>query len=164
MLRSTVRVLLRGLLLTAGVGDEATVAALTRADVLESYRANYGGDRLILAMVGDFDARAMEGKLKSAFGDWGRAGKPAPVIPPPARRSGRRVLLVDKPDAAQSYFWIGNLGVSRTDPDRVPLDVVTTAVGGSSRPAQHCAPHQVVLTYWRAAHFRLTMPGRCHVT
>lgn len=142
-------------------GDEATVASLTRADVLESYRANYGGDRLILAMVGDFDARAMEGKLKSAFGDWGRAAKPAPVIPPPARRSGRRVLLVDKPDAAQSYFWIGNLGVSRTDPDRVPLDVVNTAFGGRFTSMLNTALRiKSGLTYGaRSRMSRLSLPG-----
>ena len=29
------------------------------------------------------------------------------------RQAGGRVLLVDKPDATQTYFWIGNTGVSR---------------------------------------------------
>src|SRR5258706_14852100 len=35
-------------------GDEATVAALTRADVLDSYRSNYGGGRRLLRMGGGF--------------------------------------------------------------------------------------------------------------
>ena len=26
------------------------------------------------------------------------------------------VLLVDKPGATQTYFWLGNVGASRTDP------------------------------------------------
>ncbi|HET7496808.1 MAG TPA: pitrilysin family protein, partial [Candidatus Eisenbacteria bacterium] len=111
-------------------GDEATVATITRDDVLACYRQNYGGDRLILAMVGDFDARAMEAKLRSALGDWHAAASPAPAVPPTSRRTGRRILLVNRPDATQSYFWIGNLGVSRTDPDRVAIDVVNTAFGG----------------------------------
>jgi len=142
-------------------GDEATVAALTRADVLDSYRSNYGGDRLILAMVGDFDARAMEAKLRGAFGDWGRAAKPVAEIPPASRRSGRRVLLVDKPDAVQSYFWMGNLGVSRTDPDRVPLDVVNTAFGGRFTSMLNTALRiKTGLTYGaRSRLSRLTKPG-----
>lgn len=111
-------------------GDESTVAKLKRADVLASYRDNYGGDRLILAMVGDFDASSMEKKLRSAFGGWGSAAAPAPQLEATARRTGRRVLLIDKPDATQTYFWIGNLGVARTDPDRVSIDVVNTAFGG----------------------------------
>ena len=111
-------------------GDETTVAKLTREDVLACYRENYGGDRLILTVVGDFDARAMEDKLRRAFGDWKRAPAQPPPIPPTSRRTGRHVLLIDKPDATQSYFWIGNLGIARTDPDRVTVDVVNTAFGG----------------------------------
>jgi predicted Zn-dependent peptidase len=111
-------------------GDEQTVAGITREDVLASYRANYGGDRLVLAMVGDFDAKAMESRLRSALGDWGKAGTAPPRIEPASKRTGRRVFLIDKPDATQSYFWMGNLGVKLTDPDRVSIDVVNTAFGG----------------------------------
>jgi zinc protease len=111
-------------------GDEATNKGLTRADVLRYYEENYGGDRLIISVVGDFSSATMESKIRAKLGDWAKATKPAPTAPPPERFAGRRVLLVDKPDATQSYFWIGNLGVPRSDPDRVPLSVVTTAYGG----------------------------------
>lgn len=111
-------------------GDESTVAKLTRDDVLACYRRNYGGDRLILAVVGDFDARSMEAKLRSAVGDWPAAAAPVAEIPPTTRRTGTHVLLVNRPDATQSYFWMGNQGVARTDPDRVAIDVVNTAFGG----------------------------------
>ena len=111
-------------------GDEATLQGLSRQDVLDFYHANYGGDRLILSVVGDFSAPTMEAKLRARFADWGKAPSAVPAVPAPARASGRRVLLVDKPDATQTYFWIGNLGVARTDPDRVPLDVANTAYGG----------------------------------
>lgn len=111
-------------------GDEATVAAITRDDVLACYRSQYGADRLILAIVGDFDSRAMESKLRTALGGWAKAPGPAPAPPEPERRAGRRVLLVNKPGATQAYFWIGNLGVSRTDSGRVALDIANTAFGG----------------------------------
>ena len=111
-------------------GDEHTVAGITRDDVVAYYRANYGADRLIVVLVGDFDSRAMEAKLRAAFGDWGRAPGSPPAAPAPTRRAGRRVLLVDKPDATQTYFWLGNLGVARNDPDRVALDVANTEFGG----------------------------------
>lgn len=142
-------------------GDEATVAKLTRDDVLACYRRNYGGDRLILAMVGDFDARAMEAKLRSALGDWGPAPAPPPAAAPTARRTGTHVLLVNRPDATQSYFWIGNLGVARTDPDRVPLDVVNTAFGGRFTSMLNTALRiQSGLTYGARARMpRPTQPG-----
>jgi zinc protease len=142
-------------------GDEATVARLTREDILASYRANYGGDRLILAVVGDFNSRALEAKLRSAFGDWKPAASPVPPIPPTVRHTGRSTLLVDKPDATQAYFWIGNLGVARTDPDRVPLDVVNTAFGGRFTSMINTALRiKSGLTYGaRSRMARLTMPG-----
>jgi predicted Zn-dependent peptidase len=40
------------------------------------------------------------------------------------------VLLVDKPDATQTYFWMGNRGIARRDPDRDIVDVANTAFGG----------------------------------
>ncbi|HEU4723962.1 MAG TPA: pitrilysin family protein [Candidatus Eisenbacteria bacterium] len=112
-------------------GDEATVAALTREDVLRCYRDQFGGDRLIFVVVGDFAASAMEAKIRAAFGDWRKAAAAHPVIPAPERVGGRRVLIVDKADATQTYFWIGNRGVSATDPDRDVLDVANTAFGGT---------------------------------
>jgi zinc protease len=111
-------------------GDEKTLARLSREDVLSYYRANYGGDRLILSVVGDFSVAAMEPRIRAKFSDWAKAPAAPPTPPAPVRARGRRVLLVDKPDATQTYFWIGNLGVARLDPDRVPLDVANTAYGG----------------------------------
>jgi predicted Zn-dependent peptidase len=40
------------------------------------------------------------------------------------------VLLVDKPGATQTYFWLGNVGASRTDPERTAQSVVNTVFGG----------------------------------
>jgi predicted Zn-dependent peptidase len=44
---------------------------------------------------------------------------------------GRRVLLIDAPGSAQTYFWIGNVGVARSYAARAALDVTNTAFGGS---------------------------------
>lgn len=112
-------------------GDESTVASLTRDDVVRCYREQFGADRLILSVVGDFAVPAMEAKIRAALGGWGKAAGSIPAIPEPGRVKGRRVLLVDKPDATQTYFWIGNRGVPVLDPDRVAIDVANTAFGGT---------------------------------
>jgi predicted Zn-dependent peptidase len=44
--------------------------------------------------------------------------------------SGPRLLLIDKPDATQTYFRIGRTGIARTTPDRVALWLVNTLFGG----------------------------------
>jgi predicted Zn-dependent peptidase len=40
------------------------------------------------------------------------------------------VLLVDAPSSVQTYFSVGNVGVSRKFPERAALDVVNTLFGG----------------------------------
>jgi predicted Zn-dependent peptidase len=112
------------------IGSEASLATLTREDVLAYAKSQLGGDRLILSMVGDFDTKQLASQLQAALGGWARAEAPAPVAPPTSGFKGRRVLLVDKPDATQTYFWIGNTGIARTDPDRVAVTLANTLLGG----------------------------------
>lgn len=112
------------------IGSEASIATLTREDVLGYAKAQLGGDRLILSVVGDFDTKQLASRLEAALGGWAKASAPAPVAPPTAPVKGRRVLLVDKPDATQTYFWIGNTGIARNDPDRVDVTLANTLLGG----------------------------------
>jgi zinc protease len=112
------------------IGSETSLATLTREDVLAYAKSQLGGDRLILSMVGDFDTKKLASQLQAALGGWARAEAPAPVAPPTSASKGRRVLLVDKPDATQTYFWIGNTGIARNDPDRVAVTLANTLLGG----------------------------------
>jgi predicted Zn-dependent peptidase len=111
-------------------GSEASLAEISLDELKHFYATQLGGDRLVIAVVGDFDAARMQKGLEVAFGTWRKAGAPPPVVPAPPRVSGRRVLLVDKPDATQTYFWFGNVGASRTDPARTAQSVVNTVFGG----------------------------------
>lgn len=111
-------------------GSEATLAKITPNDARAYYRDYFGADRLVITVAGDFDAAAMLADLTAAFGDWPAATATLPVVAAPEAVTGRRVLLVDKPGAAQSYFWIGNVGVSRNFASRAELDIANTLFGG----------------------------------
>ncbi|HSP79781.1 MAG TPA: pitrilysin family protein [Myxococcaceae bacterium] len=111
-------------------GSEASLATLGREDVLGYAKAHLGGDRLILAVVGDFDTKKLARKLEAALGGMARAAVPAPEAAPTERTKGRRVLLVDTPDATQTYFWAGNTGIARTDEGRVEVALANTVLGG----------------------------------
>ena len=50
---------------------------------------------------------------------------------PAPRAIGRRVLLVDAPGAAQTYFWLANVGVPRRFAERAALNMANMAFGGS---------------------------------
>jgi predicted Zn-dependent peptidase len=111
-------------------GSEASLAAIKQADVTRFYQEHVGADRLIVAVAGDFKTLQMKQMLQRAFSGWRKAGAPLPALTKPAPMNTRRVLLVDAPDAVQSYFWAANLGVAKNDPRRAALDVVNTVFGG----------------------------------
>ena len=111
-------------------GSETTLAEITRADLVDYYEQQVGGDRLIVSVAGDFDVEVMRSQLEAAFGGWRAAAGALPEIEPLAPEAGRRVLLIDKPGATQTYFWIANVGVSRDFEARPSLDIANTVFGG----------------------------------
>lgn len=111
-------------------GDERTLAGLKIDDIQAFYRDHLGADRTTIAIAGDFDPAAMRAKVEKAFGRWSKAAAALPEVPAKLRENGRRVLLVDKPGATQTYFWAGNVGVSEHDPARAAQDLVQTVFGG----------------------------------
>jgi predicted Zn-dependent peptidase len=111
-------------------GSEATLAAIDYEDMVSFYNTHLGGDRLIISVVGDFNAVAMKDRLVKRFGDWPAAAEPPPEVPALSRAGGRRVLLVDVPETTQTYFWIGNVAVPMSYPRRAELDLANTVFGG----------------------------------
>jgi zinc protease len=111
-------------------GSESSLAEIGHDDLLQFYGDHFGGDRLILAVAGDFDLSAMKAALTSAFAGWQPAGAPLPEVAAAARIQGRKVLLVDKPGATQTYFWIGNVGVAVNYENRAELNLANTVFGG----------------------------------
>lgn len=111
-------------------GDERSLAALSLDDLTAYYRKQVGADRTTIALAGDFDPATMRTRVERAFGGWRKAAGTLPAVAPKLRESGRRVLLVDKPGATQTYFWAGNVGVSEQDPARPAQDLVQTVFGG----------------------------------
>ena len=112
-------------------GDENSLASITYQDINECHSSNYAPSNAILVVVGDFKTADMEKLVSNTFNDWKSSAKPRPAnLPQPTSVKGKKLLLVDKPDATQTYFVVGNMGVARNCPDRVAIQVVNTLFGG----------------------------------
>ena len=124
------------------------------------------GDRLVIAVVGDFDPQDVTTRLAAAFGTLPEADAAAPVVQAAPRVEGRRVLLVDKPGATQTYFWLGNVGASRTDSERTAQSVVNTVFGGRFTSMLNTELRiKSGLTYGvRSSFDRLSQPGAFSIT
>jgi zinc protease len=147
-------------------GSEESLAAVTLDDLKRHYEAQVRGDRLIIAVVGDFDSADVRRRLEAAFGSLGRSAAAAPAATKAPAVEGRRVLLVDKPGAAQTYFWLGNVGASRTDPERTAQAVVNTVFGGRFTSMLNTELRiKSGLTYGARSGFdRLAQPGAFNIT
>ena len=111
-------------------GDETSLAAITLDDLKAFHRQQMGGDRLIIAIAGDFDVASTTRHVREVFSGWQPASGTLPQVAAKPRESGRRVLLVDKPGATQSYFRLGNVGTRYGDPAEAAQDLVQTIFGG----------------------------------
>jgi zinc protease len=109
--------------------DEASIDRIRRDDIAAYHKKMFVGRNLIVIVAGDFEPAAAKGRIAQAFGS-APAGEAYPWVDdkPPAATS--RVLLVDKPDATQTYFIIAQPGVRRTTADRTVLGLVNTLFGG----------------------------------
>ena len=112
-------------------GSEQSLALITLADVTGFYAAQAGADRATLVIAGDFEPTQIRTEVTAVFGGWPRARNPVPPLAATARVTGRRVLLVDAPGSAQTYFWLANVGVPRRFPQRAALNIANLAFGGS---------------------------------
>ena len=111
-------------------GDENVLAKLTLDDIKAYHARMYVAKNLILIGAGDLDPATFGAKL-AGLATGLAAGTAFPVRPLPAPKfQGARLLLVDKPDATQTYFRIAMPGIERSNPDRVPLMLVNTLFGG----------------------------------
>jgi zinc protease len=112
-------------------GDEASLPKITRAMILDYQKRMLVGRNLTVIAIGNLTSGEMLPRLTGAFGSLpaGEAYKPIadPGVP---RGTAPRLLLIDKPDATQTYFYIGQPGIKRGDADQVPLQLVNTLFGG----------------------------------
>jgi zinc protease len=111
-------------------GSEDSLQALASKDVVEYHRAQIGADRAVLVVAGDIDVAWLKSVVEQRFGGWRAAAAALPQVTPTVKLRRRRVLLVDAPGSAQSYFWLGSVGLDRAYPHRAALDLVNSLFGG----------------------------------
>jgi zinc protease len=115
-------------------GDSASTTSLDSTTVRAFHNGAYRPNRATFTVVGDISDAEARTLLQRRFGNWSANGPertPAPVLVNPVRSSTRRVILVDKPGAAQSVIRIGVPGIERTTPDYAAIMVMNTILGGS---------------------------------
>ena len=85
----------------------------------------------MLLVVGDFASDAMLDQVEKVFGSWKAPRLESPKWPTPPRYTGRRVRLVHLPGSVQTQVLLGNLAITRHDPDWYRLVLANSIYGGA---------------------------------
>ncbi len=113
----------------ARVPEYATVAAVTRQDLLNWHQQYAYPNNIIFGISGDFDPREMEAKLRQAFESWQKGPEAKePEIKFSEPKPG--YYLVRKRDVNQSSIAMLDLGIERRNPDYFAVTVMNEIFGG----------------------------------
>ncbi|TWI05800.1 putative Zn-dependent peptidase [Luteimonas cucumeris] len=116
----------------SGSGTEASIAALTRDDMVAFHRDWVRPENATLVVVGDTTLAEIVPLLDKHLGDWKGEGTASAAqamadVPRPAQP---RVYLIDQPGAVQANIFAGELVPSSKDAAATRFDIANSVLGG----------------------------------
>ncbi|MEO6019479.1 MAG: pitrilysin family protein [Knoellia sp.] len=115
-------------------GTPASIAAITRDDIVAFHRAHVGPLGATLVVAGDLAEVDVAGVVADSLGGWLNSEHVVakPVHPPVAAGGATRIVLVDRPGSVQSELSVAAPGPDRSvDTGWEPYPVLSFIVGGS---------------------------------
>ena len=117
------------------IGDRDTAQAITRSDIAAFHEGTLAARSCHLIAVGDLGPgrvrQAIEEKIERDLRTHGREFDHEPAgLEPEATTPTRRIVIVDRPEAAQTQLRIGHVGIPRRHPDRIKVQVANSILGG----------------------------------
>lgn len=116
-----------------GSGTEASIAAMSRDDLVAHYNTWVRPDNATLLIVGDTTLDEITPLLEAELGNW-----QAPATPKPAKQldtvqrpPSPRVFLLDRPDTPQAIILAGHVVPGIKSVNNPAVELVNTVLGGS---------------------------------
>ena len=111
------------------LGTEESLKAINHDDLAKFWGAGYVPENSALVVAGDITEAELRALAEKHFGNW-RGTRAQVAAPTFSGDLARRVVVVDKPGSPQTELRIGQVGVARSNPDYVPIEVMNTMLGG----------------------------------
>lgn len=108
----------------------ASVASITRDDLVAFHRAYFHPANMIAAVSGSFSRDAMLAKLEAAFGGWPGERPVVPPVPGTITSAAPGLYRIEK-EVNQGRVVIGLPTVRRDNPDTFALEVMNEILGGA---------------------------------
>jgi zinc protease len=109
--------------------EYATIASITRDDLLAFHNRTVHPNNIILSFIGDFDSAQLEKRLRDTFGSWARGPQ---VAKPTVAMNGAKpgLYFIPKDDVTQANIALVHPGIERNNPDYYALSVMNDIFGG----------------------------------
>ena len=109
-------------------GDEESVAAITRDDMVSWWHTHYNRANTIISIAGNIEADRALAAVERALAEMPEGA--APTFVPSGSPQPGPALLLNTDDSEQSNFALGFPGIANDDPDRRALLALDTILGG----------------------------------
>jgi len=121
------------------LGTETSIARIERGVAVDLWRREVVADNLVIGLAGDIDEATAARIVARLVERIPSAPRPeVSLVVPSTTATGRRVILVDKPDRTQAQVRIGHLSVRYGEQGTAELAIAEAILGGmfSSRLMQ----------------------------
>jgi len=115
-----------------GSGISETISDITRDDVIAVHSRAINPTNLTFAVAGDIELGELVEILEDKFGDWSSdTNSNLKMLSTVALPNSRKVYLIDKPNAQQSYIVAGQLLPPSATDEEIKISYMNYAIGGS---------------------------------
>jgi zinc protease len=108
-------------------GQPASLAKVTRADVVRFHQTHYRPNNAIIGVAGDITQEQIVKLLQTHFAKWQKADVPATVWPEEQQPKTERMTLDRK--VTQANVVLGHVGLTRANPDYYAVQVMNYILG-----------------------------------
>jgi zinc protease len=113
-----------------GSGTEASVATITRDDLIQWHTTWFRPNNATLVVVGDTTLEEITPRIEELFRDWEAGEVPEKDAVTVERTETDGLYLIDKPGAEQSIIFAGQLVVPMNNPNEIAIEALNDVIGG----------------------------------
>lgn len=108
----------------------ATVANVTRDDMVAWHEKYFHPNRIVLGISGDFQTEELLQLIRTSFGDWKQGPAPGAIDVAYDKTVEPGRYYAGKEDMTQSDIAMGYLGIRKDDPDFYAIEVMNQVLSG----------------------------------
>ena len=114
-----------------GSGTEASLAKITRDDLVKFHATWFKANNATLIVVGDTTLAEITPKLEKLFKGWKPGEVPKKNIGTVVHHEKTEVYLIDQPGAEQSVILAGHIAPPRNNPEDIAIETMNNIIGGA---------------------------------